>query len=85
MSAVRASRRPGSDRAKRARKLTTYEYARQRAEFRLQELVLEARLLLDLLPHLRDTVNRDELPIGFLMATRSGALTRKPVKRPRKK
>jgi hypothetical protein len=69
---------------KKAKSSHLYEYAKRGAEFRLRELMLEAELLLDLFPHLRDTVNRDELPLRFLMATKSGALARKPVARKKK-
>jgi hypothetical protein len=76
----------GVNMAKRARKSHhLYEYAKRGAEFRLRELMLEAELLFEMFPHLRDTVNRDELPLPFLMATRSGAAATKPVSRKSKK
>ena len=70
--------------AKKAKSSHLYEYAKRGAEFRLRELMLETELLLKMFPHLRDTVNRDELPLPFLMATRSGTLAKKPVSRKKK-
>lgn len=70
--------------AKKGKSSHLYEYAKRGAEFRLRELMLEVELLLKMFPHLRDTVNRDELPLGFLMETRSGALAKKPVSRKKK-
>ena len=48
-----------------------YELAKRGAEARLQDLVHELKLLVELFPHLRDSFDRDELPISFLV--RSGA------------
>jgi hypothetical protein len=45
------------------------ELARRGAETRFQELIDEARLLLKLFPHLRDSFDADELPVNFLIAT----------------
>jgi hypothetical protein len=70
--------------AKKAKSSHLYKYAKRGAEFRLRELMLEVELLLKMFPHLRDTVNRDELPLGFLMEARSGALAKNPVSRKKK-
>ena len=44
-----------------------YELAKLGAQARLQDLRMEAKLLLDLFPHLRDSVDQDELPANFLL------------------
>jgi len=44
-----------------------YELAKLGAQARLQDLIHEAKLLIDLFPHLRDSVDRDELPATFLL------------------
>lgn len=43
------------------------ELARKGAEARLRELVDEARLLVVAFPHLRDSFDRDELPVAFIL------------------
>jgi hypothetical protein len=45
------------------------ELAKRGAEARLQELMQETRLLIDLFPHLRDSFDKDELPVSFILAT----------------
>ena len=66
--------------AKHTTSRPVYTRARQEAEFRLRELALEAKLLIDLFPDLRDVVSKDDLPLRFLMATESGALAKKTAK-----
>ncbi len=44
-----------------------YELAKLGAEARLQDLIHEAKLLIDLFPHLRDSYDPDELPAKFLI------------------
>ena len=44
-----------------------YELAKLGAEAQLSDLLREARLLIELFPHLRDSVDTDELPIGFIL------------------
>lgn len=44
------------------------ELAKRGAEVRLRELVREAKILLDLFPHLRDSYDPDELPLGYIIA-----------------
>jgi hypothetical protein len=66
------------------------ELARREAEARFQDLVHEARLLVELFPHLRDSYDPDELPVSFIVAKGSGQLKKKGgagrrLKRPRKK
>jgi hypothetical protein len=36
----------------------------------------EAKLLVGLFPHLRDAFDKDELPISFIVAEKSGQLTK---------
>jgi hypothetical protein len=60
-----------------------YELAKLGAQARLQDLIHEAKLLIDLFPHLRDSVDQDELPASFLLKRgrdRADAKTRKRKK-----
>jgi hypothetical protein len=59
------------------------ELAKRGAALRLQELANEARLLVDLFPHLRDSFDKDELPIAFIIAKGSGRLKPKSATRRR--
>jgi len=68
---------------KRARRPHLYELAKRGAEVQLRELLEEVKLILSMFPHLRDSYDKDELPIKFIMARSSGAATRK-VKRRRR-
>jgi hypothetical protein len=52
------------------------EFAKRGAEVRLRELVHEAKSLIGMFPHLRDTFDKDELPIPFILAKGAGRLTR---------
>jgi hypothetical protein len=61
-----------------------YELAKRGAEVQFRELLHEAKLLLGLFPHLRDSVDKDELPLNFIMARGSGAVTKK-TRRPRRR
>ena len=54
--------------------------AKRGAEAQLRDLLYEARLLIELFPHLRDAFDKDELPLKFIMAKGAGRLTRKPAK-----
>jgi hypothetical protein len=58
-----------------------YELAKRGAEVQFRDLVHEAKLLIDLFPHLRDAYDREELPIKFIIAKGSGALTKKAGRR----
>jgi hypothetical protein len=51
--------------------------AKRGAEARLQDLMMEAKLLVQLFPHLKDSFDADELPISFIVAKGSGQLTRR--------
>jgi hypothetical protein len=53
-----------------------YELAKRGAEVQFRELLHELKLLVNLFPHLRDSFDKDELPINFIMATGSGAVTK---------
>ncbi len=46
-----------------------YDLAKRGAEARLHDLVHEAKILLDLFPHLRDSFDKDELPVTFILRT----------------
>jgi hypothetical protein len=48
-------------------------------------LVHEVKLLVELFPHLRDSFDKDELPVSFILAKGSGrAKTRNPNSRRRR-
>ena len=61
------------------------ELATRGAEARLQDLIHEAKLLMQLFPHLRDSYDKDELPISFIVAKGSGRLTKRPAARRRRR
>jgi hypothetical protein len=61
-----------------------YELAKRGAEIQLRELLHEARLLIGLFPHLRDSFDKDELPLNFIMAKNSGAVTKRNRRGPRR-
>jgi hypothetical protein len=44
-----------------------YELAALGAQAQLNDLVHEARLLIGLFPRLRDSFDRDELPVSFIL------------------
>jgi hypothetical protein len=69
---------------KRTKNTHLYELAKRGAEVQFRELLHEAKLLLGLFPHLRDSVDKDELPLNFIMAKGSGALTKKTHRRRRR-
>ena len=59
-----------------------FQLAKRGAEARLDDLVHEAKLLLNLFPHLRDSFDKDELPMSFIIAKASGRLTaRRPARK----
>jgi hypothetical protein len=58
-----------------------FELAKRGAEARLGDLVHEAKLLIKLFPHLRDSFDNDELPMPFIMARSSGGLRPRRAKR----
>lgn len=69
------------------------ELAKRGAQAQLSDLLHEIKLLIELFPHLRDSLDRDELPIPFLLKKGARAAERKaaaleaaaaaPVKRKR--
>ena len=61
------------------------ELAKRGAELQLRDILHEARLLFGLFPHLRDTFDRDEMPLTFLMAEDSGALNQSAAPGARRK
>ena len=61
-----------------------YELAKRGAEVQFQELLHEVKLLVELFPHLRDSVDQDELPLDFIMARSSGTVTNKNRRRRRR-
>jgi hypothetical protein len=60
------------------------DLARRGAEARLQDLVMEAKLLIQLFPHLKDSFDKDELPISFIVKRDSGRLRKGKFARRRK-
>jgi hypothetical protein len=59
-----------------------FQLAKRGAEARLEDLIHEAKLLTNLFPHLRDSFDKDELPLSFIMARASGSTrTRRPVRK----
>jgi hypothetical protein len=47
-------------------------------------LLHDAKLLIGVFPHLRASVDQDELPLNFIMARGSGAVTKKTRRRRRR-
>ncbi len=43
------------------------DLAKRGAQAQLSDLVHEIRMLVELFPHLRDSIDKDELPISFLL------------------
>ena len=63
-----------------------YELAKRGAEVRLRELVQEAKNVIDLFPHLRDSYDKDELPLSFIIRRDAGPGKRaKATKRTRRR
>jgi hypothetical protein len=61
-----------------------YELAKRGAEARMRDLVQEAKYLINLFPHLRDSFDKDELPLKFIMAEGSGTATKASGRRKRR-
>ena len=71
---------------RRKRNAHLYELAKLGAEVRLRELVQEAKNLIGLFPHLRDSFDRDELPLSFIIRRDGGPVTRaRAGQRPRQR
>ena len=66
------------------KKTHLYELAKRGAGVQFRELLHEAKLLVDLFPHLRDSVDQEELPLDFIMARSSGSTTKKAPRRRRR-
>ena len=64
---------------RRKRDAHLYELAKRGAEVRLRELVQEARNVIDLFPHLRDSYDNDELPLSFIIRRDGGPVARGSV------
>ena len=63
-----------------------FEFAKRGAEVRLRELVQEAKNLIGLFPHLRDSFDKDELPLSFIIARGAGRLKQNTAaERPRRR
>jgi hypothetical protein len=62
-----------------------YELAKRGAEVRLRELVQEAKNVIDLFPHLRDSYDKDELPLSFIIRRDAGPVARASAERPRRR
>jgi hypothetical protein len=67
---------PGDDIPRRRQDAHLFELAKRGAEVRFRELVQEAKNLIGLFPHLRDSFDKDELPLSFILAKGAGRLTR---------
>lgn len=61
-----------------------FELAKRGAEARLRELVQEARYVIELFPHLRDSFDVEGLPVSFILA-RGARRARKQVARQRRR
>jgi hypothetical protein len=59
------------------------ELAKRGAEVRLRELVNEAKHLIGLFPHLRDSFDKDELPVSFILM-KDGRVTKTSGRRKRR-
>ena len=62
-----------------------YELAKRGAEVRLRELVQEVKNVFDLFPDLRDSYDRDELPLSFIIRRDAGPVTRASTEPPRRR
>jgi hypothetical protein len=72
----------GDDMPPRRHNAHLYELAKHGAEIQLRELVQEAKNLIGLFPHLRDSFDPDELPLSFIIAKDAGRVTRSGAGRP---
>ena len=53
--------------AKTKKDVHLYELAKLGARAQLNDLLQEVRLLIDLFPHLQDSIDKDELPVRFIL------------------
>jgi hypothetical protein len=70
---------------RRKRDVHLYELATRGAEVRLRELVQEVKNVIELFPHLRDSYDKDALPLSFIIRRDAGPVTRARAKRPRRR
>jgi hypothetical protein len=70
---------------KRIEDTRLFALARHGAEIRLSELVQEVKNIIGLFPHLRDSVDRDELPLPFIIARGAGRATKARTERLRRR
>ena len=61
------------------------ELAKRGAEVRLRELVDEGKNLIGLFPHLRDSFDKDELPVSFILKKGARRATKKQARGRRRK
>jgi hypothetical protein len=59
-----------------------YELAKRGAEVRLRELVQEAKNVIELFPHLRDSYDKDALPLSFIIRRDAGPMKRAKAAQP---
>jgi hypothetical protein len=62
-----------------------FALAKRGAEARFRELLEETTHLIGLFPHLRDSFDRDELPISFILAKGAGRLVKQETPRRRRR
>jgi hypothetical protein len=65
--------------------LHLFELAKRGAEARLRDVVQEVKYLIELFPHLRDSFDKDELPLLFILAKGAGRVVRVSAERPRRR
>jgi hypothetical protein len=70
--------------AKQKRFAHLYELTKSEADAYVQEMAMEAKLLVKLFPHLHDAFDRDELPISFLLKSGARRSARRKSVRKRK-
>jgi hypothetical protein len=59
------------------------ELAKRGAEVQLRDLLQEIKYLIELFPHLRDSLDEDELPLRFIMARDAGRASKAGAERSR--
>jgi hypothetical protein len=70
---------------KRIEDAHVFALAKRGAEIRLSELVQEVKNLMGFFPHLRDSFDKDELPLPFIIAKGAGRRARARPERPRRR
>jgi hypothetical protein len=69
--------------AKRTHRL--YDLAKRGAEVRLHELMQEAKHLTRMFPHLRDSFDKDDLPVPFILARGAQRARQRLAQQPRRR